>query len=950
MTEPGDATTVGSIVAYLRMNRDQWNRDVDATRRDAQRLGATSPDITIRSNAASTIAQLEGVRAAEKGVGKDANDAKPFVVNLWAALAALAPAAIPLAAVTGGALIGLLPVFAAVALGVKGIEAQWKAGALQGTQFAASVNALKGELSTLETTAAGGIMTGVNKALQASGPLFKTVNQDVGVMSTQLGNIVGGAAPALLRILIALNPLFVTFGDLISRGATELEGWAQHSTGVESFVAYVQAELPEVMQFLGQLLVLIGHLAQGMAPFGGAVLMDINLLVRALNAIPIPVLQAAVPLAVSLYVALKAYQGVDLIVNKVTTAVAKLGPAFRGVVLSGLASAAQANATSLAMQAAAAEEAAAIAEAKAAEAAAAAEAAVEIGAAAESAGGAMVAMAEEAAAAAIEFAAALQAEADAAAASAATIADAADVAATDVAAAGEAASVGWTAILGPLAAVGIGVALLTSLFASNNSQAQENAKIQNSYAESLKQSADALAQVNVQTTLKNLKDQGAVTLANQLGISQASLAVSVNGTTAQFNAQIGALQRIADAHKLVDEANLQTGRTLAAQSQANQSPYDAQGRAAVNLITVLNRLHSNLSQAEKDQAALAAAQKAAQVAIDGGSSAVAQQARLYGVTSDAYLTAQQTAEKNTEQTKAQTLAFQLENDATALLNQALQSLAGQNLNNAQAQTTMDQAVLSMTSTLKKNKGALDQHTQAGLDDRQAIEGAVSALRAKAQAETSATGSTEKATTQYRVNATALLEQIGKLDGTKSAAYQYAKQLLAIPPVVKTKVDLQGDAIKKINDAAAALRGLNNKTFRTFLEVQTSVKGQQAMRQQDQGGHQAGRYIPGLGYVPGYASGTMSSPPGWFWVGEHGPELMRFHGGEQVKTTQQSVAFANSAAAATSGKGNGVPVVYVQNPFTGEYLLAQVAQVADSRQADAARSLARQGARSGAGGW
>ena len=36
-----------------------------------------------------------------------------------------------------------------------------------------------------------------------------------------------------------------------------------------------------------------------------------------------------------------------------------------------------------------------------------------------------------------------------------------------------------------------------------------------------------------------------------------------------------------------------------------------------------------------------------------------------------------------------------------------------------------------------------------------------------------------------------------------------------------------------------------------------------------------------GPYKGYAYGTMSAAPGWAWVGEHGPELMRFRGGEQV---------------------------------------------------------------------
>ena len=34
-------------------------------------------------------------------------------------------------------------------------------------------------------------------------------------------------------------------------------------------------------------------------------------------------------------------------------------------------------------------------------------------------------------------------------------------------------------------------------------------------------------------------------------------------------------------------------------------------------------------------------------------------------------------------------------------------------------------------------------------------------------------------------------------------------------------------------------------------------------------------------IPGHARGTNNAPPGWSWVGEEGPELMRLHGGEQI---------------------------------------------------------------------
>ena len=53
---------------------------------------------------------------------------------------------------------------------------------------------------------------------------------------------------------------------------------------------------------------------------------------------------------------------------------------------------------------------------------------------------------------------------------------------------------------------------------------------------------------------------------------------------------------------------------------------------------------------------------------------------------------------------------------------------------------------------------------------------------------------------------------------------------------------------------------------------------------------------------GYASGTESAPPGLAWVGERGPELMSFAGGERVYTASQSRAIS---AGASSGGGQVV---------------------------------------------
>ncbi|MDE7243567.1 MAG: hypothetical protein K2O18_06275, partial [Oscillospiraceae bacterium] len=66
-------------------------------------------------------------------------------------------------------------------------------------------------------------------------------------------------------------------------------------------------------------------------------------------------------------------------------------------------------------------------------------------------------------------------------------------------------------------------------------------------------------------------------------------------------------------------------------------------------------------------------------------------------------------------------------------------------------------------------------------------------------------------------------------------------------------------------------------------------------------------------LPAYASGTSNAPPGWAWVGEEGPELIRMRGGETVLPNEISREFSILAAcgndiAAYAGGTNNVPAV------------------------------------------
>jgi hypothetical protein len=79
---------------------------------------------------------------------------------------------------------------------------------------------------------------------------------------------------------------------------------------------------------------------------------------------------------------------------------------------------------------------------------------------------------------------------------------------------------------------------------------------------------------------------------------------------------------------------------------------------------------------------------------------------------------------------------------------------------------------------------------------------------------------------------------------------------------------------------AALSGIKDQTV--SLKVVASINGSTRMTNQ-----QKAKTLDRLGF----AGGTSSAPAGMAWVGEEGPELMRFRGGEQVYTAKQSARMA-----------------------------------------------------------
>ena len=790
----GDATEVGSIIGYLSLNRDQWIRDIRATEDDARKLGALSPTIRIDTNAESILAQLAAIRAAAGDIGRQSPDVRistnaasqtAQVHALRDAIITLGAAGIPLAGVLGGAAIGAVPVLAAVALGFKGISDAEKNGTLQNSQYGADLKSMQLWMTQLKSVAASGLLNGADQAIQSSRPLFGLLTGDIRDTSNQLGEIIAHDAPALLTVLTQLNPLFVTFGNLIAHGAVSLEHWSQSGKGVTGFVAYVQTELPQVIWFLGNLVTLISHVAQAGASLGGGTLASLNMVVRAIDELPIGVLQTLVQLLVAGRVAMLAYRGVDAVINGITGAITKVQAAQAAQTASAELDAKIQEQLMLELQAEAQQEAAEVAQAKARE----AQAWADLVLAADNASASLIIASQNEARAAQEAAAEATLAAEETAAAATAMAE-------EIDSAGVAASAGWKAALGPALGLAAGVALLSAAFFSNHDRAKQAAEAANSYAESVKASTDALSEANVAQTQKNLSDKGALqtladlTAANRdLGVSNVDLVQAVNGPAAAYDNVTSKLKAF-----ITENQNY-----VSARGQINAPMRDAVDRAK-HLIDTLATQRKGLQNQIVTQSQLNALNEASIGITDDQAQAAAALFGLTGTTGvQAYLAMKAAQQKSTQQADAQTLAWQAQNAAASLLQQTLDKLSGKKISYAQAENSFQQQLLaaagntgSLTSASRKHQLALEaeavaqQKYDAALTAKGATSASIAAAHlalSRAQATVASTGSALNAA-QTKAGTT--------LKGNTAAAVQNRAALISLVQSAEQAAGAYGD--------------------------------------------------------------------------------------------------------------------------------------------------------------
>lgn len=91
----------------------------------------------------------------------------------------------------------------------------------------------------------------------------------------------------------------------------------------------------------------------------------------------------------------------------------------------------------------------------------------------------------------------------------------------------------------------------------------------------------------------------------------------------------------------------------------------------------------------------------------------------------------------------------------------------------------------------------------------------------------------------------------------------------------------------VQQVAQSVRGANGLTANMYVVTHFMTVGRLP-------GNYGINGRPGGQTIPGHAKGTPSAAPGWAWVGEQGPELVKMRGGETVLPHEVSMGYAGGA--------------------------------------------------------
>jgi hypothetical protein len=268
-----------------------------------KRLALESPDVRIRVNAGTALAEIVAMRAAINDFGQKTpgifrqafsgisnlikqgfallpdtlqNGIKGFggfassigssqvlIAALVVAISLIGPAV----AAASFALVGLGASAGVAFLAFKGIQDQMKSGTVIGKQFSTQLDGLKGVLGTLERAAAANISGGLLDSLSQLRKYAPELTPIVSQLAAQLGKAFSIGTGGLISALQNMGPLFTAVGA----GAVHLSQSFANFTASDKFkqfIVYASTEGPKVGSVLASLVGTFTSIARALQPIG----------------------------------------------------------------------------------------------------------------------------------------------------------------------------------------------------------------------------------------------------------------------------------------------------------------------------------------------------------------------------------------------------------------------------------------------------------------------------------------------------------------------------------------------------------------------------------------------------------------------------------------------------------------------------------------------------------
>ncbi|WP_158861993.1 hypothetical protein [Leifsonia sp. AG29] len=404
--------------------------------------------------------------------------------------------------------------------------------------------------------------------------------------------------------------------------------------------------------------------------------------------------------------------------------------------------------------------------------------------------------------------------------------------------------VGWIIGAASLLAAGlVGIAV----GAGQATQATED------YTAAVQQDNGVIGQHVQAQAADNLQKSGALDLAKKLNISTKELTAATTTDDAARQKLISTLQKQVDAGYKIEASGY---RAIRVQTD--------QGKAAQELIGKLNGTHGAISSQIQAYNDVAQAQGQSTISSAAQLRAAQALAATYGMSVPQMLAAKGAQQQNADQAAATTRQLQFENDAATLLTNAFTLLNGGMLSVAQAQTGAAAAGNTLLDSLKQNGTAIDGNSKAAVANQQALEQKVAADQQAAEAIAKQTGSTEAGTKAFAASKQALIDQLTATGQLTPAIQALIDKYYAVPPVVKTQAELDADAASaKLAAFKAELASIHDQTV-TLTVVTNNVGAPAQMPANTTGG--AYKFAHGGDVMAYRASG---GPMNYLAVGGHG---------------------------------------------------------------------------------